>query len=108
LQTTTGCLDNLCEYPNKFVSRHGGQPLPRLRHRTGRGFLSQLKRPAAPECASRTPCSAAPSPPAAAVFDFRAHFCHSAPMETHAFGFRLLANAPEGQKRFPKVQLGHG
>jgi hypothetical protein len=35
--------------------------------------------------------------------DFRAHFCHStpAPMETHAFGFRLRANAPEGQKRFP-------
>jgi hypothetical protein len=29
-------------------------------------------------------------------------FCHSAPMETHAFGFRL-ANAPEGQKRFPIV-----
>ena len=28
-------------------------------------------------------------------------FCHSAPMETHAFGFRLPANAPEGQKRFP-------
>ena len=77
------------------------RPLPRLRHRTGRGVLRQLKRPAAPECASRTPCSAAPSPPAAAVFDFRAHFCHSAPMETHAFGFRLRANAPEGQKRFP-------
>jgi HPt (histidine-containing phosphotransfer) domain-containing protein len=35
------------------------------------------------------------------VFDFRAHFCHSAPKETHAFGFRLPANAPEGQKRFP-------
>ena len=34
--------------------------------RTGRGVLRQLKRPAAPECASRTPCSAAPSPPAAA------------------------------------------
>jgi hypothetical protein len=34
------------------------------------------------------------------VFDFRAYFCHSAPMETHAFGFRLRANAPEGQKRF--------
>ena len=47
-----------------------------------RGVLRQLKRPAAPECASRTPCSAAPSPPAAAVFDFRAHFCHSAPVET--------------------------
>ncbi|MGB9274229.1 MAG: hypothetical protein WCC08_03225 [Terrimicrobiaceae bacterium] len=26
---------------------------------------------------------------------------HSALMETHAFGFRLRANAPEGQKRFP-------
>ena len=76
------------------------RPLPRLRHRTGHGVLRHLKRPAAPECASRTPCSAAPSPPAA-VFDFRAHFCHSAPMETHAFGFRLRANAPEGQKRFP-------
>ena len=35
------------------------------------------------------------------MFDFLAHFCHSAPMETHAFGFRLPANAPEGQKRFP-------
>ena len=35
------------------------------------------------------------------VFDTRSHFCHSAPMETHAFGFRLRANAPEGQKRFP-------
>ena len=81
----------------RFVAR---QPLPRLRHRTGRGDLRHLKRPAAPECASRTPCSAAPSPPAP-VFDFRAHSCHSAPMETHAFGFRLRANAPEGQKRFP-------
>jgi hypothetical protein len=39
------------------------------------------------------------------VFDFRAHFCHSAPMETHAFGFRLLANAPKGQKRFPISRL---
>jgi hypothetical protein len=32
--------------------------------------------------------------------DLRAQFCHCAPMETHAFGFRLRANAPEGQKRF--------
>ena len=38
-------------------------------------------------------------------FDFRAHFCHSAPMETHAFAFRLLANAPQGQKRFPISRL---
>ena len=42
------------------------RPLPRLRHRTGHGVLRHLKRPAAPKCASRTPCSAAPSPPAAA------------------------------------------
>jgi hypothetical protein len=28
------------------------------------------------------------------VFDFRAYFCHSAPMETHPFGFRLRTNAP--------------
>jgi hypothetical protein len=35
------------------------------------------------------------------VFDFRAHFCHSAPMETHAFGLRLPVNASDGQKRFP-------
>ena len=35
------------------------------------------------------------------LFDFRAYFCHSAPMETHAFGFTLRANAPEGQKRLP-------
>ena len=60
--------------------------------------------PAAPECASRTPCSAAPSPPAT-VFDFRAHFCHSAPMETHAFSFRLPANAPDGEKPFPISRL---
>jgi uncharacterized membrane protein YphA (DoxX/SURF4 family) len=39
------------------------------------------------------------------LFDFRAHFFHSAPMETHAFGFRLRANAPEGQKRFPISRL---
>jgi hypothetical protein len=29
------------------------------------------------------------------VLDFRAHFCHSAPIEMHAFGFRLPANAPK-------------
>ena len=33
-------------------------------------------------------CAATPRPPAP-VFDFRAHFSHSAPMETHAFGFTL-------------------
>jgi hypothetical protein len=43
----------------------------------------------------------APRNPKKPVFDFRAHSCHSAPMETHAFGFRLPGNAPEGQKRFP-------
>ena len=47
------------------------------------------------------PLFSGPQPSGGSVFDFRAHFCHSAPMETHAFGFRLRANAPEGQKRFP-------
>ena len=37
------------------------------------------------------------------VFDFRAHFCHSAPVETHAFGFRLRANAPEAKSDFLSV-----
>ena len=58
-----------------------------------------------PECASRTPVSG-PQPsggslfglwagpnPKKPVFDFRAHFCHSAPVETHASGFRLRTNA---------------
>ena len=45
------------------------------------------------------PCSATPA--LRPVFDFRAHFCHSAPMETPTSGFGLRANAPEGQKRFP-------
>lgn len=35
------------------------------------------------------------------MLDLRAHFSHSALMETDAFGFRLPANAPDGQKRFP-------
>ena len=35
------------------------------------------------------------------MFDFRAHFYHSAPMESHALGFKLRANTPEGQKQFP-------
>jgi hypothetical protein len=38
-----------------------------------------------------------------AAFDFRAHFCHSAPIETHAFGLRLPANAPQGQSDFLSV-----
>jgi Domain of unknown function (DUF4157) len=33
------------------------------------------------------------------VLDFRAHSCQAAPVATHAFCFRLRANAPEGQKR---------
>jgi hypothetical protein len=40
------------------------------------------------------------------LFDFRVHFCHSAPMETQAFGFTVRANAPDGQKRFPIISWG--
>jgi hypothetical protein len=36
------------------------------------------------------------APPKKPVFDFRAHFCQSAPVETHAFGFRLPAQRPGG------------
>ena len=71
-----------------------------LPRRTGHGVLRHLKRPAAPKCDSRTPCSAATNSPAP-VFDFRAHFCHCIYIETHAFGFRPPADAQEGQKRFP-------
>src|SRR3984957_4280347 len=42
---------------------------------------------------------AAFSPPAA--IDFRAQFCQSVSMGTHASGIRIRANAPESQKRFP-------
>jgi hypothetical protein len=45
------------------------------------------------------------------VFEFRAHFLSlCAPMERHAFGFRLPANTPEDQKRFPmslKIESAH-
>ena len=34
------------------------------------------------------------------VFDFRARFCHSRPMETHAFGFRLQADARSAKSDF--------
>jgi hypothetical protein len=43
--------------------RPGFSKTPRLRHRTSHGVLRQLKRPAAPKCASRTRCSSAPSAP---------------------------------------------
>src|SRR5262245_45784697 len=35
------------------------------------------------------------------AFDFRADFCHSVPLETHALDLMFRANAPVGQKRFP-------
>ena len=50
---------------------------------------------------TRAYCNAPSCNPKKPVLDFRAQFYHSAPMETHAFGFSLRANAPEGQKRFP-------
>ena len=38
--------------------------------------------------------------PSAAAFDFRAHFCHSAPMETHCFRLQTPGQRPGGSKRF--------
>jgi Penicillin amidase len=74
------------------------RPLLRLRHQTGRGVLRHLKRPAAPECASRTPCSAAPSPPAEAFSGLT-----SGPtfVTLRPWKRTLSANAPEAQKQFP-------
>jgi hypothetical protein len=37
------------------------------------------------------------------VFDFRAHFCHSVPIETHAFGFRLRPTPWEEPRDFLSV-----
>ena len=68
--------------------------------RTGHGVLRHLKRPAAPECASRTPCSAALSPPAPYLTSGPT-FVTLRRWKRTLFGFRLPANAPEGQKRFP-------
>ena len=41
----------------------------------------------------------APGNPKKPVFDFRAHFCHSAPVGTHAFGFTLPAQHPTRRAR---------
>ena len=75
------------------------RPLPRLRKPNRSWRSAPPETSGSAQVRSRTPCSAAPSPPAAVCLTSGAHFCHSAPMETHAFGFRLRANAPEG--RFP-------
>ena len=37
-----------------------------------------------------------------ALFDFRAHYCHSVSIETHVFGFRLPANAQERKNSYQK------
>jgi len=51
-------------------------------------FSATRKVPAVPECASRTPCSAAPSPPAAAVFDFRPTFATLRPWKPNFLSVR--------------------
>ena len=84
------------------------RPLPRLRHRTGRVVLRQLKPSGSAQVRLSHPLFSGPQPSGGSAFDFRAYFCHSAPMETHAFGFRHRDNAPEGQKRFPISDLGAG
>ena len=73
---------------------------PRLRQRTGHGLLRHLKRPASAQV--RLSHSLVQRPPALRqpAFDFRAPFCHCAPMEAHAFGFRLRANARRTKSDF--------
>ena len=85
------------------------RPLPRLRHRTGRGVLRHLKRPAAPECASGTLVQRPRAPatafsgcgarnPKKPVFDFRAHFCHFAPHGNARFRLETPGQRPGGPK----------
>ena len=47
--------------------------------------------------AKRSISSSGPQP-SGPVFDFRAHFCHSAPMETHAFRLPTPGQRPGGPK----------
>ena len=82
----------------KRPSIRGSTTLPRLRHRAGRGVLRHLKRPAAPESASRTPCSATPSPPAAAVFDFRAPLLSLCAHGNARFRLQTPGQRPGGPK----------
>jgi hypothetical protein len=79
------------------TSRRNGKLMPIGHRRRRRSLQSGDERPSAPFA----PSASAPSPLWRPDFDFQDHFCHSAPMEAHAFGFRLRANAQEGQKQFP-------
>ena len=62
--------------------------------------------PAAPKCASH-PLFSGPQLSGGSEFDFRAHFCHSAPMETHAFGLRLRAKRPGGPNAISYQSTGN-
>ena len=42
------------------------------------------------------------------LFGSRAHFCHAAPMEMHAFGSDPGANAPEGSVLKVQLKRCHG
>ena len=81
-------------------ARRGGV-LRHLRRSSPSAHLEPLVQ--APPTLRRAGCGGAPRNPKKPAFVFPAHFCHSAPMETHAFGFTLRANAPEGQKHFLSV-----
>ena len=69
----------------------------RLRHQTGYGVLRHLKRPTAPARASR-PVFSDPGPPAAALFDFRVHSCHSAAVEKRVLSASYFRPIPRRAK----------
>ena len=83
----------------------GPQNLPRQTRATLAWMGGQAPESATIHFPLKAEMKVRPRNPRKPVFDFRAHFCHSAPMETHAFGFRLPAQRPEGQKRFPISRL---
>ena len=55
---------------------------------------------AGPRRNTQTPCGAFLQEP---LFDFRAHFCHSAPMETHASRFSSRPTPRSAETRFPTI-----
>ena len=66
--------------------------------------LLALKRPASARVRLSHPLFSGPSLPSPApVFDFRAQFCHSALMETRAFGFRHRPKPPRAKSDFLSV-----
>ena len=101
--------EHLEDYLNEFVFRFSRRKSASRGKPQKAGVKKAAPRPAkpapAPESARvhlqlKAEMKTRPRNPKKSVFTSGPTFV-TLPMETHAFGFRLRANAPEGQKRFP-------